>query len=228
MRRCSISCVLLLLCVCGLLGREARADKPRKPTPPHAATQYPMHDTHPNEQVTIAAEPGDTKYTEPNTRLDYYDHEMMPIRVIVTNNSGRAISLDEARIDFIAADNSKIPAATDDDLNRRLFELKQARGSKIPLPSPLPDITVHHKPIDTKILADDRDFGFKTTTVPPHSTVAGYLFYDMQGLDQPPLKHATLEVRDVRWVNPDGSDGDQLYSFEIPLAPADGERPPKW
>jgi hypothetical protein len=228
MRRRVLSSASVLLGCAGLAFAPAlHADKPRKPTPPLPAAQYPMHDTHAGEQVTIAAEPGDTKRTQPNTRLDYYDRDMMPIRVIVTNDSSRTLTLDDARIDFIAADNAKIPAATDDDLNRRLFEMKQVKGTKIPLPAPLPTLTIHHKPIDTKILADDHDFGFTTTTVPPHSTVAGYLFYDMQGLDTPPLKNATLELREVRWAGPHGSDGDALDSFEIPLEPGDGALPPK-
>lgn len=200
------------------------ADKPRKPTPPLPADQYPMHDSHASEHVTIAAEPGDTKATRPDTRLDYYGHDMLPIRVIVTNNSDRTLTLDDARIDFIAADDEKIPAASPDDLNRRLFELKQVKGRKIPLPGPLPSITVHPKPVDTKIRLDDDDFGFKTTTVQPHATIAGYLYYDTEGLPQPALKNATLEVRKVHWkVSADSTgneDGATLDSFEIPLHPS--------
>jgi len=32
------------------------------------------------------------------------------------------------------------------------------------------------------------DFGFQATTVEPHSTLAGYLFYDIRDLDDPVLK----------------------------------------
>jgi hypothetical protein len=200
-----------------LLPVAAHADKPRKPVPPLPAAQYRFHDTHVNEHVTIAAEPGDIRETQPDTRIDYLAHDMLPVRIIVTNDSDRPITLEEARIDFIATDNSKITAATPDDLNRRLYQLKQSAAKKIPLPAPLPDITYHQKPIDTKILADDRDFGFTTTTVAPHSTVAGYLYYDIQGLDTPALKNATLELRRVRYKEANTSE--YLDSFEIPLQP---------
>jgi hypothetical protein len=208
--------------VVGLVGMApvmVRADKPRKPTEPRAASEYPMRDAH--DGVVIAAEPGDTKETRPDTRLDYAGREMMPIRVIVTNNSEKTVTLEDARIDFIASDNSKVTAATADELNRRMFDYKYAKGSTIPLPAPLPTIHTHNKPMDGKILADDEDFGFKTTTVKPHETVAGYLYYDTEGLPEPALEHATLELRKVRWQLPNSKvAGDQLDSFEIDLHPA--------
>jgi hypothetical protein len=140
---------------------------------------------------------------------------LLPIRIIVTNDSDFALTLDDARIHFIAGDNTVVPAATDDDLQRRMITLGSAKGTKIPLPMPLPPITVHHD-VDKKILDDENDFGFQTTTVKPHTTVAGYLFYDMQGLDPPPLEKATLELRKVRFVVSNKA----LDSFEIPLSPA--------
>src|SRR5665213_1707200 len=197
------------------LSSPLSAEKPRKPTPPLSAQEYPMHDAHASERVTIAAEPGDTKQAQPNTRLNYFDHDMMPIRVIVTNDSDFALTLDDARIHFIAGDNTVVPAATDDDLQRRMITLGSAKGTKIPLPMPLPPITVHHN-VDKKIVDDETDFGFQTTTVKPHTTVAGYLFYDMQGLTPPVLKNATLELRKVRFAESNKA----LDSFEIPLHPA--------
>lgn len=178
-----------------------------------------MHDTHDQERVTIAAEPCDTKDARPNTRLNYFDHDMMPIRIIVTNDSEFDLTLDDARIHFIAADGSIVPAATDDDLQRRMVTSKSSRGTKIPLPMPLPPITVHHN-TDKKILDDESNFGFSTTTVKSHTTVAGYLFYDMQGIDPPVLSKATLELRKVRFA----ASNKALDSFEIPLHPT-SDRP---
>jgi len=196
-----------------LFAQPLSAEKARKPIPPLTAQEYPMHDEHELEHVAIAAEPGDTRDTEPDTRLDYLGHEMMPIRVIVTNDSEFDLTLDDARIHLIASDNSNIPAATDDELQRRLFSLGGA-NKKIPLPLPLPPITVHAN-VDKKILADEEDFGFKTTTVKAHATVAGYLFYDMQNVPKPFLDHATLELRKVRF----SATNKALDSFEIPLHP---------
>jgi hypothetical protein len=208
---------LLIPLALGACTAVSRADKPRKVDPPLAAEKYASHDTHTHEKVTIAAEPADTKELLPNTRLDYFHHGYMPIRVIVTNNSDQAITLDDARILFIASDNYTENAATDEDLQRRLFSRKSAAGTKIPMPGPIPSITIHHPPVDKQILADEDDFGFKTTTVAPNTTVAGYLYYDTRSIDDPVLEHATLEVRKVRFA----STNKALDSFEIPLKPSD-------
>jgi hypothetical protein len=189
-------------------------DKPRTPPAAADAKTYALHDSH--DGITIAAEPGDLKETRPNTRLDYFHHGFMPIRVIVTNDTAQPLSLDDARILFVAADNYTRNAATDEDLDRRLFSKKYAQGSKIPLPAPLPSITIHHPGLDKLITEDQADFGFASTTVPPHATLAGYLFYDTRDIDDPVLEHATLELRKVRWA----SSNKELQSFEIPLKPS--------
>jgi len=210
----------LALCQLLLLNAPALADKPRHPPPARSANTYECQDSHPNELVTIAAEPGDTPATRPNTRLDYFSHGLLPVRVIVTNDSDFAVSLDDARIPLLTADNTPVLAATLDDLQRRMFTIKSATGSKVPLPLPIPVPITHGKSaIDKKILADDADFSFATTTVKPHTTVSGYLFYDIEGLNAPPdpadLTHATLELRKVRFL----ASGKYLDSFEIPLHP---------
>jgi len=182
------------------------ADK--APPPAKIATEYAAHDTHPDEHVTVAAEPCEDEKDCPFFRLKYQEHGLLPVRVIITNDSDHALSLDEARMQFISAANDKLPAATPDDINRRLFTIKNARGTKIPV---IP-ITVHH-PVDKKILDDDKDFGFKTTTVAPHSTLAGYLIYDVKQLDEPVLAHAELYVKMIRT-----KEGDQeLFAFSIPF-----------
>jgi len=209
MLRSRLAPVLLVL-----LPFAAHAEKARHPVPPQPASTYPCNDTH--QRVTIAAEPGDVKETRPNTRLDYFSHNMLPMRVIVTNDTDKPVSLDDARIHFITATNAVIPAATLDDLQRRMFTIKGSTGSKIPLPLPIPvPVTTGKKNVDKKILDDDTDFGFPTTTVAPHSTVAGYLYYDMQDVDPPMLNNATLELRKVRFAGDSG----YIDSFEIPLHP---------
>jgi len=177
------------------------------------ASQYDTFDDHSGEHVAIAAEPCDDPRDCSFFRLPYVQHGMIPIRVIITNDSDRALSLDDARLQFISANNDVIPAATDDDLNRRLFTIKSVNGTKIPMPAPIPTITIHHPAVDKKILQDEKDFGFQGTVVNAHSTLAGYLFYDVKNLDDPPLKGAQLYVKMVHTL--DGKK--DLFSFSIPF-----------
>jgi hypothetical protein len=193
------------------------SDKPRNAPPTKPASQYAAFDAHPNEKVTVAAEPCDDPKDCDFFRLPYIEHGFIPIRVIVTNDSDTALSLDEARMQFISINNDKIPAATDDDIQRRLFSTKGAAGKKYPLPLPLPPITVHDKPVDKKIAADEDDFGFKSTTVNPHSTLAGYLFYDVRQLNDHPLRGAELYIKMVNTLPDKDGNKKQLFDFNILL-----------
>ncbi|MGD0797349.1 MAG: hypothetical protein ABR910_06465 [Acidobacteriaceae bacterium] len=190
-----------LLCLAPLARAAEKSPAPAKP-----AAQYPAFDAHPNEHVSIAAEPCDDPKLCSFFRLPYIQHGLLPVRVVITNDSDRPLSLEDARMQFISANNDKIPAATEDDINRRLFTIRSAEGTKIPLTP----ITIHH-PVDKKITQDDNDFGFKSTVVEPHSTLAGYLFYDIKDLDDPALVHAELYVKMVHTL-----DGKQeLFAFSI-------------
>ncbi len=186
------------------------ADK--KAPPPKPAADYPANDAHPNEHVTIAIDPCDSVKDCSFFRLPYPSHSMIPVRVIITNGSDATLSLDDVRIQFISANNDKIPAATLEDLNRRMFTFKSAEPTKIPI---IP-ITIHHPPIDKKVIDDDKDFGFQTTTVNPRSTLAGYLFYDVKDLDTydvSPLKGAQIYVKMIHTADKKH----ELFAFTIPF-----------
>ena len=191
-----------------MLGAHSAYAGEKGPPTAKPAPEYAAHDTHPDEHVTVAAEPCEDAKDCSFFRLKYQEHGLLPIRLIITNDSDHALSLDEARMQFISAANDKLPAATPDDINRRLFTIKNAKGTKIPI---IP-ITVHH-PVDKKILDDDRDFGFKSTTVAPHSTLAGYLIYDVKQLDDPVLQHAELYVKMIHTKE----DNQELFAFSIPF-----------
>lgn len=198
-----------LLAVLFCLLPVARAADHKTAPPARPATEYAAFDTHAQEHVTVAAEPCDDPKQCSFFRLEYVQHGFIPVRVIVTNDTDRALTLDDARMQFLSVNNDKIPAATDDEINRRLFSTKSAMGTKIPI---IP-ITIHHPPVDKKITQDGDDFGFKGTVVNAHSTLAGYLFYDVRGLDDPALKGAELYVKQVHSL-----DGKQeLFAFTIPF-----------
>jgi hypothetical protein len=209
--------LLVVTTTCLFAVTSLASDKPRKAPPVNPANQYAAFDAHPKEQVTVAAEPCDDPKDCDFFRLPYIQHGFIAIRVIFTNDSDTALSLDDARIQFISVNNDKIPAATDDDLQRRLFSTKSTKGRQVPLPLPLPPITLHDKPPDKQITQDEDDFGFKSTTVNAHSTLAGYLFYDIRQLDEHPLKGAELFVKMVYTLPDKDGNKKQLFDFNIPF-----------
>jgi len=182
----------------------------KKAPAPKPANQYAAYDAHPQEKVTIAADPCTDTRDCPFFRLPYISHGFLPVRVIITNDGDTALTLQDVRIQFITANKDVIPAATLDDINRRLFNSHTAAyGTKIPLTN----IPIHHPPVDKKISQDDEDFGFQGTTVNAHSTLAGYLFYDIHDLDDPALKGAELYLKMIYTLDRKN----QLFSFTIPF-----------
>jgi hypothetical protein len=182
------------------------------PLPPiQDASKYAAFDAHPDENTVIAAEPFDTKEKMKYFRVDYLKNYFMPIRIIVTNNGDKPISLEQARIDFITANGDRIPAAEPEDVERRMTHVSNT-GHKVPMPAPIPPVGGKAKTPDGKIEQDFSEFEYSDVTVPPHTTKAGFLFYDMQGLGGNPLRGAKLSFRKVQ----DG-DGKQFFPYDIPF-----------
>jgi hypothetical protein len=178
--------------------------------PPDAGTapQYADVDTHPNERVSIAADPFDTADRAHFFRLDYLKYGLMPIRIIVTNTSDRPISLDDVRIQFISAGNDRLPAANVDEIDRRMNDTGNPMDRRLNVPLPLPHGKGHNQKIDD----DMNDFGFPGTIVEPHTTLSGFLLYDVHDLQQPVLRGAQIYVKMVK-----DHDGNELFPFTIDL-----------
>jgi hypothetical protein len=179
------------------------------PPPVTPATAFPAVEVHDKEQVAIAVEPYDTKEKESIFHIEYSKYDVMPVRLIVTNNGDRPISLRDARILFETAAGDRIQAAEPEDVNRLMNP--RERPGRVPLPAPLPPIKLKPKDYYNQIKSDFDTFEYQALAVEPHTTRAGFLFYDLSGLTNP-LKGAHMYLRVLR-----NADGQELYSFEIPF-----------
>ncbi len=181
------------------------------PPPVQPATSFPAVEIHPDEHVAIAVEPYDTKEKESIFRVNYVEHDVMPVRLIITNLGDRPISLRDARILFVTAEGDRIQAAEPEDVER-LMTAKERQGTKIPLPGPLPPIRTKPKGSNKEIEQDFNMFEYSALAVEPHTTRAGFLFYDVTGLSHP-LIGAKLLLKTIR-----NADGGELFYFEIPFS----------
>ncbi len=197
---------LLLALACAL----PAGARERKLPSTQPATTYADVEVHAQEQVAIAAEPYDTRDKASLFRVDYLSHGVMPVWLVVTNQGDRPISLKDARILFETAAGDRIQAAEPEDVER-LMTRRERQGEHIPLPAPLPKIHLKGKATNKDIEADFDQFEYQTLVVEPHTTRAGFLFYDVSALTNP-LKGAHLYVRELR-----NADGHELFSFEIPF-----------
>jgi hypothetical protein len=199
---CLVSAALFVALSAGATGRT-------DPPPAKDATAYPAVDVHAKEHVAVAVEPYDTKEKCKIFGVDYLKYDFLPIRIIVTNQGDRPISLNDARIFFVDANGNRIQAAEPEDVERRLTP-PNGRQTGIPIGP----IHLHPKKSDSdsKIEADFNQFEYAALVVEPHTTRAGFLFYDMSGLGDTPLRGAKLVARELK-----DADGQELWSFEIPF-----------
>jgi len=204
-----IVCALPLL----VIGLAVTAGATNHTAPPiQPATTFPAVEIHDTERVAIAVEPFDTKEKESIFRIDYLGHGVMPVRLIVTNNGDKPISLRDARILFYTAGGDRIQAAEPEDVER-LMTRTEREGKKIPMPGPLPSIKMKPKASNKDIEQDFDQFEYQALVVEPHTTRAGFLFYDVSQLAHP-LQGAKLHLHKLR-----DSDGNELFYFEIPFDP---------
>lgn len=180
------------------------------PPPVQPATSFAAVEVHDQEKVAIAAEPYDTRQKESLFRVDYLGHGVMPIRLIVTNNGDKPISLRDARILFQTRSGERLQAAEPEDVER-LMTRRDREGGKIPMPGPIPSIKLKPKASNKEIEEDFNTFEYGALVVEPHTTRAGFLFYDVSQLDDP-LKGAKLHLHKLR-----DADGKELFYFEIPF-----------
>jgi hypothetical protein len=177
-------------------------------SPPGTADQYPAFERHAADHLAIAVDPYDTSQKASIFRADYASANIIPIRIIITNEGDTPISLNDARIDFITAAGDKIPAAEPRDAERALDRPADPRR-KIPI-GPI-KVGGKGKNLDKKIEQDFSEFEYGAIAVEPHTTRAGFLFYNLQDLENP-LSGAHLELRRIQ-----SSDGRELFAFEIPF-----------
>jgi hypothetical protein len=203
-----LSATLIAVSLLSISGNSSASPSDHTPPAVQPATDFAAVEVHADERLAIAAEPYDTHEKMELFRVDYFSHGVLPVRLIVTNNSDRPISLRDARILYVTSQGDRIQAADPEDVER-LMTRKEKQGGKIPLPGPLPSIKLKPKASDKAIEQDFDTFEFQALVVEPHTTRAGFLFYDIAGLAHP-LKGALLNLHKIK-----DADGRELFFFEI-------------
>jgi hypothetical protein len=179
------------------------------PRPADART-YPAHDEHPNEKATSAADPYNTKDKAEIFTVPFLKGDILPIYVVVSNEGTQPISLMHMKVEFVTAHRARLTPATADDIWRRLGRPgTEQRGSRMPLPIPLP----REKPSSPlRRMQDEVDHAsFHAKAADAGDNQAGFFFFDVQGLKQP-LAGARLYVTGLH-----DATGNEMFYFEIPF-----------
>lgn len=195
--------VLAVVMLCGLLAAREFVQPAV-----HPAQAFAAHDDHTDEKVAVAIDPYDLQDKADIFSVNYRDLGLLPVRLIVTNDGDEPVSLTGMKPTLVTVNRTKLLSLSADDIFRRLAK-PQPSDRKLPLPIP------QGKKIKGGIKQQARDevqaAEFAAQAVEAHSTRAGFLFFDIQGIDTP-LAGARFFLTGVR-----NGKGDELMYFEIPL-----------
>jgi hypothetical protein len=194
----------LLATIC-LFAAAAAKDKSFVMPRLQAALTYPAHDQHTTEKVTVAADPFDTHTKLEEFQIPYRQLRFLPVLIVITNEGGEPVSMNDLKIELVRARKVRLYPAREEDIARRLGQVRSPGPS--PLPFPLP-----HGKNPLQILAEEYDHSsFKARAVEPGANQGGFVFFDISGLADA-LTGSSIIVSGLK-----NSAGSDLFFFEIPL-----------
>jgi len=202
--RCVAVCSFMLLsCLVAIAAKEFVMPVARP------ARTYPAHDDHPMEKVVVAVDPYDLEDKASIFTVNYRNYGYMPVFFVITNDGDQPVSLVAMKAQLNTKDRSKLLPATMDDLLRRLSHPSRNDG-QVTLPIPLPRKEVKGG-VNKKTWNEIEQAQFGAKAVEPHSTVRGFLFFDIAGISNP-LAGANFYLTGVQ-----DAKGTELMYFEIAM-----------
>lgn len=176
-----------------------------------AARNYPAHDDHPTEKITIAVDPYDMADKAQIFTTNYSGFGYLPLFFVVTNDGDQPVALSGMKAQLITIDRTKLFPSSTDDLVRRLSHPSRNDRPGVQLPIPLPGSKKVKGAVSGKTMDEISMAQFGARSVEPHSTASGFLFFDVADISTP-LAGANFYVTGVR-----DAGGNELMYFEIPM-----------
>src|SRR5271165_6598824 len=178
------------------------------------ANTYPSKDAHPNEKVTVALDVYNAAPKDDIFITHYNQEGILPILLIITNDSDRPISLKGMGAELVTAGRAKLEALDVEDVFRRVAHIQGSSNPRPIGPITLPGGSKNKKA--QQQLDEITRAHFAAEAVEPHTTRSGFLFFDVENVKQP-VAGAHLYLTGVL-----DSKGNELMYFEIPLIPGSG------
>jgi hypothetical protein len=195
------------LLLCGVAALAAKTfQMPRI----YNANTYPARDNHSQEKVTIAADPYDTEDKQQIFSVDFREHDVLPVLLIITNDSDTTVTLTDMQIEMMTARRVKLTPASLQDVVRRIQ--KPVKRPDSPRVSPIPLPRRKPKPGVSQDTMDELDQSmFHAKAIEPHTTRGGFIYFNVEGISNP-LAGAELTVNSLTT-----SEGKELFFFEIAM-----------
>jgi hypothetical protein len=171
------------------------------------AKTYPAHDEHPTEAVTVALDPYDMADKASIFSVHYGEVGLMPMFLVITNDGDQPVSLAGMKAEFVTFNQTKISAATEEDIYRRISR-PAGKISQNPLPWPRKGASGS---MSKDTMDEVQNSQFAAKAVEPHGTQAGFVFFDVSGISTP-LAGAHFYLTGVR-----DAKGNELMYFDVAL-----------
>ena len=179
----------------------ADKDKPRLEINP--AGSYPHHMT--SQGLTIAAVPYETEEQTKTAfgKVNPNAHGILPILVVLENNSPNTIRLERMKLEYTAQGSVKIE-------NTPAAEVRFLRGAREPKMTPGPTVGGVRVNRNKNPLAEWEIEGraFSAKMIPPNDKASGFFYFQTGSRGG-----ASLVVSGLR----EAKSGEELFFFEIPL-----------
>jgi|HubBroStandDraft_6_1064221.scaffolds.fasta_scaffold07908_2 hypothetical protein len=197
MRALSICLILFMAAVVALADKKDEAK-----FSPGPASSYPNKQT--NDKVTLAAVAYDSEELAHTAfgKLDPNKYGVLPVLVIIQNDTDQALKLDHVEVEYTGVDNHHVEATPASDVQTLGGPVKQpSMGSG----SPLPSIRKHKNPLSAWEI-EGRAFAAKM--LPAHEAASGFFYFQTEF--RPGAKFYLTGIKVA-------STGQDILFFEVPM-----------
>jgi hypothetical protein len=173
------------------------------------ANTYPAKDAHTNEKVTVAVDVYNTAPKDDIFVTHYSQEGILPVLLVITNDGDQPIALKQMGVELVTARRAKLQALDMEDVFRRVAHIQGNTNPHQVGPITLPAGNKNKKA--QQQLDEITRAHFNAEAVEPHTTRSGFLFFDVEDVQQP-VAGAHLYLTGVR-----DDRGNELMYFEIAL-----------
>ena len=181
------------------------------------ASTYPAKDSHPEEKITVAIDLYNTSPKDDIFNTHYVQEGILPVFLVITNDGDKPISVTKLLAQLVTASRTKLDALGADDVMRRIGHVNASSTSPSGRTTPFPIPGGNKNKKAQQQLEEVNRARFSAFAVEPHSTQAGFLFFDIEDVRNP-VQDAHIYLTGVR-----DASGTELMYFDIPVIPSGGK-----